>query len=276
MTFTHPTSVDSNNSLNPATGIEQVVYQSARTRVVRTLDADGEIIVKEPRGARSAERVRHETSILTRLAGIDGVPVLAESGRAGTIALRDGGTALAAVRLSMPDFVDFALELARIVAAVHRKGVVHKDINPANIVVAGTPPRPTLIDFDLASTFAEERPGFTHQSQVTGTLAYLAPEQTGRTGRAVDQRADMYSLGATLYTVVTGEPPFGDGEPLELIHAHLARVPVPPIERNPAVPPALSEIILRLLEKEPDRRPMPGELAKALTRFLNSVSLARR
>ena len=87
-----------------------------------------------------------------------------------------------------------------------------------------------------------------------GTLAYLAPEQTGRTGRSVDQRADLYALGATLYELATGAPPFGSGDPLRLIHDHLARVPVPPAEVNPAVPAALSAIILHLLEKEPDHR----------------------
>ncbi len=82
---------------------------------------------------------------------------------------------------------------------MHRRRVVHKDINPANILVAGSGRWPLLIDFDLATTFVEERPAFVHHREITGTLAYLAPEQTGRTGRPVDRRADLYSLGATLY-----------------------------------------------------------------------------
>ena len=103
------------------------------------------------------------------------------------------------------------------------------------------------------------RPEFTHHTQIVGTLAYLAPEQTGRTGRSVDQRADLYALGATLYELATGAPPFGSGDPLRLVHAHLARVPVPPAEVNPAVPEPLSAIILHLLEKEPDRRYQSAE-----------------
>ncbi len=110
------------------------------------------------------------------------------------------------------------------------------------------------MDFALASSFAEIRPEFTHHAQITGTLAYLAPEQTGRTGRAVDQRADLYALGATLYELATGEPPFGTRDPLRLIHDHLARVPVPPAQANQALPAPLSEIIMHLLEKEPDNR----------------------
>ena len=92
-----------------------------------------------------------------------------------------------------------------------------------------------------------------------GTLAYLAPEQTGRTGRAVDQRADLYALGATLYELATGGPPFGTGDPLRLTHDLLARVPVPPAEVNPAVPVALSQVIMHLLEKEPDHRYQAAE-----------------
>jgi hypothetical protein len=102
--------------------------------------------------------------------------------------------------------------------------------------------------------FTEIRPEFTHHAEITGTLAYLAPEATGRTGRAVDQRADLYALGAVLYELATGGPPFGAGDPLRLIHDHLARVPVPAAEVNRAVPASLSGVIMHLLEKEPDNR----------------------
>ncbi|MDR3035069.1 MAG: AAA family ATPase [Kitasatospora sp.] len=113
---------------------------------------------------------------------------------------------------------------------------------------------PTLVDFALATSIAEIRPEFTHHSEIPGTLAYLAPEQTGRTGRAVDQRADLYALGAVLYELGTGKPPFGAGDPLRLIHDHLARLPDSPASVNPDVPEPLSKIILHLLEKEPDSR----------------------
>ena len=115
------------------------------------------------------------------------------------------------------------------------------------------------MDFALATAFAEIRPEFTHHSEIVGSLPYLAPEQTGRTGRPVDQRADLYALGATLYELATGEPPFGSGDPLRLTHDHLARVPVAPAEANPAIPEALSEIVMHLLEKEPDSRYQSAE-----------------
>jgi signal transduction histidine kinase len=102
-----------------------------------------------------------------------------------------------------------------------------------------------------------------------GTLAYLAPEQTGRTARLVDQRADLYALGATLYELATGEPPFGTADALRLIHEHLARIPVPPSSLNPLVPTPLSHIIMHLLEKEPDNRYQTADgLVYDLERFL--------
>ena len=106
---------------------------------------------------------------------------------------------------------------------------------------------------------AELRPQFSRPAEIVGTLAYLAPEATGRTGRPVDQQADLYALGATLYELATGAPPFGSGDPLQLTHDHLARVPTPPAELNPAVPGSLSEIVMHLLEKESDRRYQSAE-----------------
>src|SRR5690606_37807589 len=122
----------------------------------------------------------------------------------------------------MADLIPLAQNLARAVAAIHRRQIIHRDINPANIVVAGH--HPYLIDFTLATTFAELRPVFTHHNDIIGTLPYLAPEVTGRTGRPVDQRADLYALGATLYELATGNPPFGTGDPLRLTQIGRAHV----------------------------------------------------
>jgi diguanylate cyclase (GGDEF)-like protein len=290
MTTHREVPADGGRGVSAAGGGPALLYQNARTRVTRVPGAvggagDAAVICKEPLGPGSVHRVRRERTLLELLAGIDGVPSLAEVPSSGpayaapdtAIVLADtGGVVLADTlrgqRFEVPALVDFALRLTRVIAEVHRRGVVHKDINPGNIVVSGTPPRPMLIDYDLATTFAEERPGFTHESQIAGTLGYLAPEQTGRTGRAVDQRADLYALGATLYELATGRPPFGAGDPLELIHAHLAQVPAPPTALNPAVPAALSDIILRLLEKEPDRRYQSADgLAYDLTRLRDAA-----
>jgi predicted ATPase/signal transduction histidine kinase len=195
--------------------------------------------------------------MLERLRGVAGVAQPAEAPHyPGSVMLEDAGTAsLAGMTKPLPvdKVIHLGLGLARAVAGMHQRGVIHRDIAPANIVVSddGTP---CLVDFALASSFAEIRPEFTHHAEIVGTLAYLAPEATGRTGRPVDQRADLYALGAVLYELAAGEPPFGTGDPLRLIHDHLARVPVPPTEANQALPAPLSEIIMHLLEKEPDNR----------------------
>ena len=145
-----------------------------------------------------------------------------------------GGTSLAGLArpLAAGELTGLAAGLARAVAGMHRAGVMHRDITPANIVISRDG-APCLVDFALATSLAEIRPGFTPHSEIAGTLAYLAPEQTGRTGRPVDQRADLYALGATLYELATGGPPFGTGDPLRLTHDHLARVPVPPAQVEP-------------------------------------------
>ncbi|WP_285689418.1 diguanylate cyclase [Actinoplanes sp. NBRC 103695] len=258
---------------------EEVLYHTGRTRVLRlTLTNGSRVIVKEPRGPRASERLRHENMILKRLAGTDAVPRISpDISRAGAIVLEDaGGQPLSAMvpgkPLDVTDLVVLAGALSRAVSQLHRNGVIHRDVNPANIIIlGGRPELVQLIDFDLATTFAEDRPGFTHENRVAGTLPYLAPEQTGRTGRAVDHRADLYGIGATLFTLAVGEPPFGDSdrEPLDLIHAHLTRAPRKPSEVNPAVPAALSDIILRLLKKEPDKRYQSADgLAHDLSRLV--------
>ncbi|HET9657275.1 MAG TPA: AAA family ATPase [Kineosporiaceae bacterium] len=251
-----------------------VLHESARTRVVRlrsrreAADRAG-VIWKEPLGPAAVQRQQHELEILQRLAHVPGVPrVVQASGGGSGFALRDdGGRPLSAVLADPPrdgrgvtdrhQLVDMVAMLARLAAVlvdVHAAGVIHEDVNPANILLRPPDDAPVLIDWDLATTFLEELPAFTHVNQIAGTLAYLAPEQTGRTGYGIDPRTDLYGLGATAYECCTGAPPFGDRDPLSLVHDHLARVPVRVDTVNPLVPPALAAVVARLLEKDPDRR----------------------
>jgi predicted ATPase/signal transduction histidine kinase len=235
----------------------EVVHSSECTRITRLFLPGRTVIRKEPLGPDADRRVRHEVAMVERLFGVAGVAQLAEAPRyPRSVVLEDAGEAsLASMTKPLPadQLADLGLMLARAVAGMHQRGVMHRDISPANIVVPdnGTA---CLVDFALASSFAEIQSEFTHHAEISGTLAYLAPEATGRTGRSVDQRADLYALGAVLYELATGAPPFGAGDPLRLIHDHLARVPVPPAAANQAVPAPLSEIIMHLLEKEPDNR----------------------
>ncbi len=235
----------------------QVLHASERTRVTRRFLRGGSVICKQPLGADAQRRLQHELAMLERLRGATGIAQLAdEASEPGSIVLVDiGGTSLVDVEkpVAVDELIKLALDLARAVAEMHRRGVMHRDIAPANIVISrgGSP---CLVDFALAAAVAEVRPDFRHHSEIVGTLGYLAPEQTGRTGRPVDERADLYALGATLYELATGTPPFGSADPLQLVHDHLARAPVPPARVNPAIPAVVSEIVMHLLEKEPDNR----------------------
>ncbi|ABL01003.1 AAA family ATPase [Pelobacter propionicus] len=220
------------------------------------------------------ERLRHEEAIIRRLNHLEHVSRLATAtSPANALVLEDGGDIslahlIVGQRLEIPRLLKLARQLADIVATVHGAGVTHRDINPGNILLSAEDAAPILIDFDHATTFAEERPPFIHHREIAGNLPYLAPEQTGRVGRPLDQRADLYGLGATLYELATGTPPFSAPDPLELIHQILTQEPTPPVEREPRLPRQLSLIIMRLLEKEPDRRYQSAEgLAHDLARL---------
>ena len=252
---------------NPA-GPAVIVHEAPDSRVTRLVVAGQSLIRKEPLGPDGDRRLQHEEAMLRRLRGVTGVAQLAEkvlaetsSARPGSLMLADAGEvslASVATPLAVQELAGLGLGLAKAVAGMHRRGVMHRNICPANIVV-GPDGAPCLVGFASATSVAEIRPEFTHHGEIVGTLPYLAPEQTGRTGRSVDERADLYALGATLYELATGAPPFGSGDPLRLIHDLLTRVPAAPDAVNPAVPAPLSEIILHLLEKEPDHRYQTAE-----------------
>ena len=239
-----------------------LLHESGRTRVSRVYLPAGTVIRKEPLGPGAAGRLRHETEMLRRLSDVGGVARLASGGppMRDSILLTDVGGSAVSERPAPWDpaeVVELAEQLARALAGIHRRGVIHRDLNPGNIVLAGGDRAALIIDFALATTTAA--PGVLPDRAVVGSVPYLAPEQTGRTGHRVDQRADLYALGAILYELATGAPPFGVGDPLRVIHDHLTREPVAPSEVNPAVPAGLSAIILHLLEKEPDDRYQSAE-----------------
>lgn len=147
-----------------------------------------------------------------------------------------------------------ARKIAQALATIHAQGVIHKDLNPANIVLDPATGALKIIDFDIATAPGRDRPAPRQPPAPEGTLAYISPEQTGRMRRVVDYRTDLYSLGVTLYELFTGELPFSGDDPLELVHAHLARLPRPPHMAAPHLPPAISAIIMRLMAKNaPDR-----------------------
>lgn len=172
--------------------------------------------------------------------------------------------------------LEVALGAARALASVHERGVIHKDVCPANLVWSRGDGRVKIIDFGISTELTQESPSAVSLEVIEGTLAFMSPEQTGRMNRAVDYRTDLYSLGATLYWLFTGAPPFAASDPLELAHAHIARVPAPPQALNQELPEALGRIVLKLLAKNSQERYQSAEgLAYDLERCLGAVREGR-
>ncbi len=169
-----------------------------------------------------------------------------------------GGTSLdrllPSMKMDLYTFLSLAVKVTGILDMIHRQGVIHKDINPSNIVWNPVTGQVKIIDFGIATVLSRENPAVLNPSILEGTLAYMSPEQTGRMNRSVDYRTDMYSLGVTLYEMVTGRLPFIAGDALEMVHSHIARTPVPPRETNPEIPEVISNIILKLMAKTAEER----------------------
>ncbi len=249
---------------------DELLFADEHSRVRRIwLGEDGgTVICKEPRGPDAARRLRTETRVLTRLAGVPGVSRLAGPAWPGALVLADDHAVplATAIRERPLDLPLFGLRLATTLAAVHARGVVHRDISPANILVYGADRHPLLVDFDRATTFTDDRPGLTHHREIQGTLPCLAPEQTGRSGHPVDHRSDLYAVGAVRYELAYGQPPFGagGGDELRLLHDILPQTP-PHLDDGSGsgggggLPVAYWDIVERLLEKEPRRRYQSAE-----------------
>jgi len=156
--------------------------------------------------------------------------------------------------IPLDDFFEIALQLCAALDAVHAIGVIHKDINPSNLVWNGEQRHLQLIDFGISCELRQEVPGIDNPNTLEGTLRYMAPEQTGRMNRIVDYRADYYALGATLYALLTGQPPFAALDAMELVHCHIARAPNWSLPALGSLPGPLLAILQRLLEKNAEQR----------------------
>ncbi|MBW2256649.1 MAG: serine/threonine-protein kinase PknK, partial [Deltaproteobacteria bacterium] len=150
-------------------------------------------------------------------------------------------------------FLTIAVQLSRTLCDIHEAGVIHKDLKPANVLIDPYQLRVRITGFEI-SVEAMSQDTNPDMRVLQGTLPYLSPEQTGRMRRRIDYRSDLYSLGITLFELATGAPPFTGSEPLEIVHAHLARQPQSPSLLNADFPEMLSRIVLKLLEKEPEDR----------------------
>jgi predicted ATPase/HPt (histidine-containing phosphotransfer) domain-containing protein/two-component sensor histidine kinase len=210
--------------------------------------------------AEEAAALRHEFAVLSRLKGTpvaEALDFVEGPGAALVLELAPGRPVAALIAESLPDvarFLSLAVEMTRTLASVHARGFVHRDVKPQHFFIDDTTGRACLIDFGLATDLARERRPPVQLDALEGTLAYISPEQTGRTSHSIDDRSDLYSLGVTLYELWTGKRPFESDDALELIHAHIARKPPSPRLHRPELPVPLAEIVLRLLAKSPEDR----------------------
>ena len=156
--------------------------------------------------------------------------------------------------LSLPEVLDIALQLADILHHLAQHRVIHKDIKPANILLHPESKHVQLIDFSIASLLPKETQELQSPESLEGTLAYLAPEQTGRMNRGIDYRADFYAFGVTLYQLLSDRLPFTATDPLELVHCHIAKSPRPVHQINPEVPEMVSAIVAKLMAKNAEAR----------------------
>ncbi|MDJ0677411.1 MAG: AAA family ATPase [Calothrix sp. MO_167.B42] len=166
-------------------------------------------------------------------------------------------------KFTIAEFLYLAIEIVDILGQVHQQHIIHKDINPSNIILNQNTGTLKLIDFGISTTLSRENSTFRNPNVLEGTLAYISPEQTGRMNRAIDYRTDFYSLGITFYELLTGQLPFPVNDVLELMHCHIAKQPTPPHELQPEIPPIISEILLKLMAKNAEERYISAYRIKA-------------
>jgi len=169
-----------------------------------------------------------------------------------------GGESLAKTlsgqKMPLDVFLATAIQISEALGQIHQQNVIHKDINPANIVWNKTLQTVKIIDFGISTLLTRETSFIKNPGAMEGTLKYISPEQTGRMNRALDYRTDLYSLGATFYEMLCGRSPFPHQSALEQVHAHIALEPTPPTELNLHIPEPISQLILKLLAKTPEDR----------------------
>jgi PAS domain S-box-containing protein len=218
------------------------------------------LVAAEETSLGAVERLEHEYALKCELdADWAARPIaLTHYNDRMTLVLEDPGGApldrLLGRPLDVSHFLRIAIPLAGALRQVHERGLIHKDIKPANILVDAASGGVWLTGFGIASRLPREHQGPAPPEVIAGTLAYMAPEQTGRMNRSVDSRSDLYALGVTLYEMLTGQLPFTAADPMEWVHCHVARQPVPPNERGAGVPGPLSAIVIKLLAKNAEER----------------------
>src|ERR1700685_1964045 len=218
------------------------------------------LVTAENASLACLKRLEHEYALRADLHGAWAAqPIeLSRHGNRLALVLGDPGGAVLDRLLGRPlgitEFLRIAISLAWALHRMHARGLIHKDIKPPNILVDVASGGVWLTGFGIASRVPRERPNPEPPDQIAGTLAYMAPEQTGRMNRSINARSDLYSLGITFYQMLTGTLPFTAADPMEWVHCHIARQPIPPDEKTAKIPRALSLLTMKLLAKTAEER----------------------
>ncbi len=154
--------------------------------------------------------------------------------------------------MPLEKILKIVIQITEILSSIHNHNIIHKDINPSNIIFNLETDKVKIIDFGISSIIASD--SIVNANTLEGTLAYISPEQTGRMNLPLDYRTDFYSLGVTFYELLTGQLPFQTTDVLELVHCQIAKQPVPPHQVNPEISEALSDIVMKLMAKTVEER----------------------
>ena len=247
--------------------IVEKLYESPNSTIYRARRKDDaqpvilKVLGSEYPTPEQVARFRREFEITSNLDHDGAIRAfsLLSSGNQPVISLEDfGGESLIRILLArsldLREFLTLAIRITDLLASIHRRNIIHKDINPSNIVWNQATDEIKLIDYGISTTLTKENPEVRNPEVLEGTLAYMSPEQTGRMNRAMDYRTDLYSLGVTFFRMLSGRLPFESDDPMELVHCHIARVAPDLKELVPDVPAVVCSIVKKLMSKTAEDR----------------------
>ncbi|WP_437945074.1 AAA family ATPase [Sorangium sp. So ce296] len=243
-----------------------VLHEGSDTLLYRAVREDDglpvvlKVLRRDHADARALGRLRHEREVAAALStpAIAKVYALGSAGGQAALILEDfGGRSLERLLgepMPLERFFPLALRLSDALAELHRHHVIHKDIKPQNLLYNAETGQVKITDLGIACLSPREPQDVVHHGLIEGTLAYMAPEQTGRMNRWIDERTDLYSLGVTFHEMLTGTLPFRAGDPVAWVYCHIAKKPPAAHAIVPSIPPPLSAVVLKLLSKAPEER----------------------